>query len=194
MYKKQMILQRVACFLLLAAAALVFLYSLGIMTDVFEALFDVYEEPEGKKKYVEGAKIFIEMQPFNKNLTSAGIILIISAVALFFFGTHSRRKYYVANYVTIGINAVANVGISVWMINNVLKYRALFKAVDFVRLKELAETYSGINPTDSTFWFDIGWVVFGVVILATVISIVNLILKIVVMNAERKLINEGKEA
>ena len=194
MYKKQMILQRIACFLLLAAAALVFLYSLGIMTDVCEALFDVAEVSEGKNKYVEGAKMYLEMQPFNKDLTSAGIILIISAVAVFLFGAHSRRKYYIANYITLGINAVANVGLSVWMITNVLKYRAQFLLVDFDKLRELAETYSGIKPTDSTFWFDIGWVVFAVVIVATVISIANLIFKVVVMNAERKLIEEGKEA
>ena len=66
--------------------------------------------------------------------------------------------------------------------------------MDFDKLRELAETYSGIKPTDSTFWFDIGWLVFAVVIVATVISIANLIFKVVVMNAERKLIEEGKEA
>lgn len=194
MYKKQMILQRIACFLLLGAAALVFIYSLGIMTDIYAAFFDVYEVPEGKRKYVEGAIIFKEMQPFNKDLTSAGIILILSTLPLFIFGTHDRRKYYIANYISIAINVVANVGISIWMMINVLKYRAMFMLVDFEKLLELSDTYSGIKYTDSTFWFDIGWFVFGVVIFATVVSIANLIFKVVLMRAERKLLNEGKEA
>ena len=194
MYKKQMILQRIACFLLLGAAALVFLYSLGIMTDVYAALYEVSEVPEGKRKYVEGAKMYLEMQPFNKELTSAGIVLILSSLSLFLTRTNDRRKYYVANYITIAINAVANVGVAVWMMINVLKYKALFQLVDFPKLLELSQVYSGIEYTTSTFWFDIGWLVFGVVIATTIISIANLILKIVVMNAERKLIEEGKEA
>ena len=138
MYKKQMILQRVACFLLLGAAALVFIYSLGIMTDLYAALFDVYEVPEGKRKYVEGAIIFKEMQPFNQDLTSAGILLILSTLPLFIFGTHDRRKYYIANYIAVAINVVANVGISIWMMINVLKYRAMFLLVDFEKLLELS--------------------------------------------------------
>ena len=39
MYKKQIKLQKAACLFALAASVLLFLYSLGIMTDLYESLY-----------------------------------------------------------------------------------------------------------------------------------------------------------
>ena len=195
MYKKQMTLQRVACLLSLAAAALVFIYSLGLMTNLYDTLYLFSSYPENHRNYVEGASIYLDMQPFNRELTTAAIILILTAVALFVFRSNDRRRYYIANYITIGVNAVANVVVSIWAISNVIKYKAEFLLVDFVRLKELSELLpDSIAYSDSTFWFDAGYFVFAFVFLATAISVANLVLKIVVMRSERKLIEEGKEA
>ena len=130
MYKKQMILQRITSFLLLAAAVLVFVYSLGIMTDLYDSLYLISSYEETSRNYVEGAIIYREMQPFNKQLTTAGIVLILSAVSLFVFRAHDRRKYYIANYITIGVNAVANLVVSIWAMINVVKYKAEFLALD----------------------------------------------------------------
>ena len=193
MYKKQMILQRITSFLLLAAAVLVFVYSLGIMTDLYDSLYYISSIKESNRNYVEGAIIYREMQPFNQQLTTAGIVLILSAVALFVFRSHDRRKYYIANYITIGINAVLNVLVAVWTLTNVIYYKAQFLLIDFEKLFEVAKKYR-INATDSTFWFDISWFVCIFLIVITLISIFNLVWKIVLMRAERKLIEEGKEA
>ncbi len=195
MYKKQMTLQRITSFLLLAAAVLVFVYSLGIMTDLYDNFYLIatYDEVNDPLFYVKGATIYYDMQPFNKNLTTAGIVLILSAVALFVFKSHDRRKYYIANYITIGVNAVLNVAVSVWALSNVIAYKAQFLLIDFDRLFEVAEIFKR-SATDSTFWFDAAWFVFIFVFLATALSIGNLVWKIVVMRGERALINEGKEA
>ena len=192
MYKKQMTLQRITSFILLAAAVLVFVYSLGIMTDLYDSLYLASSYKEGHRNYVEGASIYLEMQPFNRELTTAGIILIISAVALFVFRSNDRRKYYIANYITIGVNAVANIAVSIWALINVFAYKAQFLLVDFEKLAKIAKTYK-INYTESTFWFDASAVVFGFVFLATALSIANLVWKIILMRAEKKLIEEGKE-
>ena len=192
MYKKQMTLQRITSYLLLAAAVLVFVYSLGIMTDLYDSLYYISSIKETSKNYVEGAMIYHEMQPFNRQLTAAGIVLILSAVSLFVFKTHDRRKYYIANYITIGINAVLNVAVSIWALINVFAYKAQFLAIDFELLFKVAKIYKR-NATDSTFWFDASGVVFGVLLFATLLSLGNLVFKIIVMRAERKLIEEGKE-
>ena len=42
----------------------------------------------------------------------------------------------------------------------------------------------------SPFWFDIGYVVFGIAIFAAVLSILNLIFKVMVMRGERRLLEE----
>lgn len=192
MYKKQMTLQRITSFLLLAAAALVFVYSLGIMTDLYNGLYEISKLKESNRNYVEGAIIYREMQPFNQHLTAAGIVLIISAVALFLFKTHDRRKYYIANYITIGINTVLNVGVAIWGLTNVFAYKAQFLQIDFEKLKEVAYARD-IYYTESTFWFDAAWGVFIPLLIVTAISIFNMVWKISLMKAEKKLIEEGKE-
>ena len=193
MYKKQMTLQRITCFLLLAAAALVFVYSLGFATDLYDSLSFFANFKETHRNYVEGAKLYLHIQPFNRELTTAGIILILSALSLIVFRTNDRRKYYIANYITIGVNAVLNVLVSFWAFANVFEYKKQFQAVDFDKLAIVAEKYD-VDYTQSTFWFDASYVVFGILLAVTALSIINLVLKLVVMNAERKLIDEGKEA
>lgn len=180
MYKKQMTLQRIVCYLSLVSAALVFIYSLGLMTDLYDSLY-LYTD---KYYYVQGAEVYLNMQPFNKSLTACGIALILSAVAFFVFNTHSRRKYYIANYLTIGVNTALNVGVSIWAITKVFAYKAEFLNVDFAHLKEMSEIY-GTYYTESTFWFDISSYVFGFAILVTALSVINLLLKLTVMSAER---------
>lgn len=193
MYKKQMILQRITSYLLLAFAALVFVYSLGIMTDLYDSLYLASSYKEGHRNYVEGASIYLDMQPFNQDLTTASIILILSAVTLFVFKTHDRRKYYIANYITVGINVILNVAVSVWALTNIIAYKAQFLLIDFVKLDKIATIYK-INYTQSTFWFDAAWGVFIPLIVITALSIFNVIWKISLMRAEKKLIAEGKEA
>ena len=141
---------------------------------------------------VAGTEIYYIMQDFNKSLTTAGIVLILLAVSQFLFQNHNRRKYYIANYITVGVNTIAVVGASVWALNNIFTYREMYLQVDFVKLAERAELMK-FYWTDSTFWFDISKGVFGILLAATVLNVINLIFKIVVMNAEKKLIAEGKE-
>ena len=191
MYKKQMTLQRIVCYALLISAALVFVYSLGLVTDLYESL-QPYSDPT-KRKFVEGADIYTLIQPFNKQLTGAGIALILSAVSLFVFNTHKRRKYYVGNYVTVALNAVMNVGVSVWALINVMSFRAQYLLIDFVKLAEQAEKYD-TKYIESTFWFDISIPVFALLLVVTLVSIANLVLKIMLMKGERELIMEGAEA
>lgn len=193
MYKKQMTLQRITSFLLLVAAVLVFVYSLGIMTDLYDSLYLVSSYKETHRNYVEGSYIYRNMQPFNQQLTTAGIVLILSAVSLFIFRSNDRRKYYIANYITIGVNAILNIAVSVWALINVIAYRAEFLLVDFEKLAKVASLYN-ISYTESTFWFDAVWFVAAFVILVTALSIFNLVFKIVLMRAEKKLLEEGKEA
>lgn len=189
MYKKQMTLQRITSFLLLIAAALVFVYSIGIMTDLYRGLYQASSLKETNPNFVPGASIYRTMQPFNRELTIASIILILSAVSLFVFRTHDRRKYYIGNYITIGLNAVINIGISIWALINVFDYKAQFLQIDFVKLKEYAELKDRYY-TESTMWFDISLAVFIPLLLVTALSIFNLVFKIYLMKSERKLLKE----
>ena len=188
MYKKQMIVQKIVCYVVLAAAALVFIYSLGLVTDLHYNNFAYYaEDPE--YPVFKGAEIYNEIQPFNKQLTTMGIILILSSLLIFVFGSHKRRKYYIGNYIAIGVNAVLSIGTSIWGIVNVIKYKAMYYEIDFEALKKWQELLK--KPCDiSDFWFNVGFYVFAFAILVSILSVLSLVFKLLVMRSERQLLEE----
>ncbi len=192
MYKKQMILQRIVCYVVLIAAALVFVYSLGLMTDLYDNKLNYYAE-NYKNPMVAGAEIYYDMQGFNRGLTMTGIVLILLAAAQFLFQNHVRRKYYIANYVTVSLNTVAAVVASVWGLVKVFTYKNQYVTeLDFEGLKAMSEVFK-FSYTESTFWFDISIVVFGVLLIVAILNVLNLLWKISLMKAEQKLIEAGKE-
>lgn len=200
MYKKQLILQKVVCFAMLAMSAIIFLYTLGIMTEIYDTLYftmsdpnDIYNVEDGLTK-VSGAWIYYEMQNFNGNFTNLSIALILVTLVLFVTGTHSRRKYYIGNYIAVGLSTVANVAFAAWSLINISMFRAKYLEVDFEALKAFWERRNKPEVyTDSTFWFDISYVLFGILIAISVLLIVNTILKVKLMEQEKSRIGMRKD-
>ena len=141
---------------------------------------------------VEGSIIYYDMQQFNHNLTYVAIGLIFVTLILFITNTHSRRKYYIGNYIAIGLSVVCNVAASVWALLEVFAYKAQYQQIDFEQLKFHAELWNTYY-TESTFWFDISVVVFGILLIVTVLLFVNLILKLIMMKEEKRLIGSRKD-
>ncbi len=202
MYKKQMILQRIVCLIVLMAAALVFVYSLGLLTDMYEMKFDYHAERYYKngmtedalsKVKVAGTEIYYDMQVFNRELTMSGIVLILLAVSQFVFQNQNRRKYYIANYITVGANTVGAIYYSYWGLSNILSYKERYLKIDFAELYKLNVERYGFYYTESTFWFDAGKFVFGFLLVATAINVFNMAWKICLMKNEKKLAQTGKE-
>lgn len=193
MYKLQMKFQRIITYLCLAAAALTFIYSLGCMTDVY-FLYKL----EALDYVIPGADMFYAMQPFNKTFTNASIVLVVLAVFCLVFNNHTRRKYYIGNYITTAVSSVANIGVAIWGVTNVFKYKAMFLAVEFEAIADIADSVppsvlirNGIDPENlagpySTFWFDISAVVFGILVVVSILSILNVAWKLDVMRKEKK--------
>ncbi len=192
MYKKQMILQRFVCYALLIASALVFVYSLGLMTDLYDGGLQYFAE-DYEYPLVEGSQIYYDMQGFNRTLTGYGIVLILLAAAQFMFQNHNRRKYYIANYITAGANTVMGVFVSFWALSNIFDYKKQYlTTMDFETYKSYAEIFK-FEYTESTFWFDASAVVFALLLIFTAVNVINLVWKTTLMAAEKKLINAGKE-
>ena len=192
MYKSQMLLQRIACFLMIGACALVFIYSLGLTTDLYGNNFHYYAENLNRVK-VEGSQIFYNIQGFNRQLTGAGLVLLLMSVALLVLQNHTRRKYYVANYAVVGVNLISSIAVSIWALINIASYKQDFLQVDFEKLAEMAQLYQH-EWTDSTFWFDASFVVFPVLIVAALFLLFTTLLKVKVMKAEAEALSLGKEA
>ena len=190
MYKKQMTFQRIVCMALLASCVIVFIDSLGLLTDLYDGVYQTYRNGVSR---VEGGEIYMDMQEFNRTLTNWSIVMILVALFNFVMGTNSRRKYYIGNYVSVALTVICNVGVSFWAITQLMAFKQDYLKIDFAALETQLATRANAYFTTSTFWFDASFVVFGIVLLVTVLLVVNLILKIMVMNSEKSLIGSRKD-
>ena len=193
MYKKQMVFQKILCLACLISGGLTFFYSLGIMTDLFDSLYSTMRKKDLTQTTVPGSYVYYEMQGFNQLFVKLAIGLILVTLVLFLTNTNVRRKYYVGNYVAIVLNVLYGVGFTVWAHLQIELYKAKFLQIDFAALKEHAETWDTLY-TESTFWFDLHYLLFGIVLLLDVLLLVNLCWKRSLMQGERELIGKGKEA
>ena len=191
MYKKQLTFQRIVCFAALVVGALFFVYSLGILTDLFDMLYNQIPNPNNlDSEKVKGARIYYSMQPFNRTLLRASIGMIVLSCLLFLTNTHSRRKYYVGNAVATAINAAAEAAMAIWCHIQVNAFKAEYlSTVDFENLQKRLSRYGTF--TDSTFWFDIHYLVCILAVCAAVLLIVNFVWKKKLMRGEQELLRSS---
>ncbi len=194
MYKKQLKLQKLICIAAIIACAIIFVYALGIMTDLYDAMYSTMMNPNDLSETdVPGSRIYYYMQDFNQDLLKYSIVLILLGCLLFITQTHSRRKYYIGNYVAIGLYSAANIAMAIWAHTWIEAYKTFFLTqVDFEALRKHADMWKTAY-VDSTFWFDIHYAVFAISLIITGLLIANMIWKICLMKEEQKLIEAGKE-
>lgn len=195
MYKKQIKCQKLLCIVAIISCAIAFLYALGLMTDLYDALYSTMRNPyDLTETDVSGSILYYMMQDFNKALLRYSIALILLACLLFLTQTHARRKYYIGNYVATGLYSVATVAYSVWAHTYIEGYKAAFLSqIDFEALRKHADMWKTAY-VDSTFWFDAHYAVYAILLVVTVLLLLNLVWKIRLMKAEKRLIEAGKEA
>lgn len=194
MYKKQMTLQKIVCLLAILASALVFIYSLGIMTDLYDSLYGTMRDPNDlTKTTVDGSIIYYDMQDFNNAFLKGSIGLILLSCLLYATNTHVRRKYYIGNYVSTALMTIGNLAMVIWAHGQIEMYKAQFLQIDFEALAKHAKRWKTLY-TESTFWFDVHYAVFGVVLAVTVLLIANAVWKTILMKQEKTLIEAGKGA
>ena len=143
MYKKQLVFQKAACLLAIIAAAVSFVYSLGIITDIYDSLYSTMMNPNDlTQTMVPGSIIYYDMRAFNKQFLYLSIGLILLACFLFLTNTHSRRKYYVGNYVATALYGVASIGVAAWAHVQISAFKVQYlTTVDFEALKKFAEMW-----------------------------------------------------
>lgn len=195
MYKKQLRFQKYACLFSIIAAAISFLYALGIMTDIYDSLYPTMMNPNDlTQTFVPGSIIYYDMQNFNKLFVNLSVVLILLACLLMITNTQVRRKYYIGNYVAVGLYSAATLGVTIWSHVQISAFKTQYlTTVDFEALKAFAEQW-GKTYIKSTFWLDLHYFVALVAILSVVALIGNTVWKVSLMRGEAQLIAEGKEA
>ena len=92
------------------SSVIVFLYALGIMTDLYDSLYSTMMNPADlTQTTVPGSIVYYNMQEFNSVFLKYSIGLILLACLLYITNTHIRRKYYIGNYVAAALFVIANV-------------------------------------------------------------------------------------
>lgn len=194
MYKKQLTLQKILCFLAIVSSVIIFLYSLGIMTDLYDTLYSTMRNPADLTQTdVPGSIVYYNMQGFNAYFLKCAIVLILLACLLFITNTHIRRKYYIGNYLSVAAFAAANFYVAFDAHSYIELFKARFLQVDFEALKAHAELWKSAY-TESTFWFDVHYAVFAFSLLVSIGLVACTIWKISLMKEEAKLIANGKGA
>lgn len=196
MYKKQLGFQKIICMFAILVSAIWFIYSLGMITDIHDALrFTMRDAAHPENSKVAGSILYYDMQPFNKSFLHVSIGLILLSCLLYLTNTHCRRKYYIGNYVATGLYCVATIATVVWSHIHINAFKWQFKnTVDFAALKEQSEMFSNIVYTESTAFLDAHLFVAALAVLTVVGLVVNLCWKVSVMRGEQELISAGKEA
>ena len=141
---------------------------------------------------VPGSQIYYYMQDFNNTILLCSIGLILLAVLLYITNTHVRRRYYIGNFFAIGVFAAASIGMSWYGHTYIEFYKAWYLAnLDFEALKEFAEMWNTLY-TESTFWFDLHYLVFGLMLLVSALLVANAVWKVNLMKDEAKVVEEGR--
>lgn len=193
MYKKQMTAQKLLCLAAVIVSAIFFLYTLGIMTDLYDSLYDTMRNPNNVTQTdVPGSIVYYNMQEFNRMFLVYSIVQILLGLLLYVTNTHVRRRYYIGNYVATGLFVAGGV-YNAWFGHSYIEiFKRQFLQVDFAALKEHAEMW-GTLYTESTFWFDLHYFVFALLLIVCVLLVCNAVWKVQLMKEEGQLIEEGKK-
>ena len=193
MYRKQMALQRVLCILFIVSGVLVFVYALGFMTDAYDMISPLDSKTDEMKKLMS------DMDSFDRELVRIGIGLILVSLCLLLTNTHTRRKYYISNYAATGAAFAAACAATVYAHSNIVNLRVRYYSgiIDFEAVQKALDPHPGRRPplgefTESAFWFDAHYFIFGILLIAAVLLILNAIWKSILMTREKEALSANK--
>lgn len=160
-----------------------------------EQFVSTFTAVDGKYDY----KLYELIQPFNNTLMYCGIVMVLLAVVLYVTACNKRRNYYISNYVAIGACAGTNIVMSIVLMALNASWKSKFLNVDFDAWYASQQFYIEHMPesahySESTLWFDLGFVVYALILAASLILVFNLVWKILLMRGEKKLLNGGSKA
>lgn len=189
--KSQMKFQKILSLVSLIFAAIVLVYSFSFNSGM---LFEI--QAYAKDQYnVAGAK---ELVDFAKNVNNVlvvmSIVLLLCVVVIYLTQTNKRRKYYITNYIAIGLLVLFTLACSITFLVLIVRTWALCNQVDTVewlRLVEHEEYGTRLNPQNyslSKVSLILGIVVSVIMLILIAVWIFNTLLKIKLMRGEENLL------
>ncbi len=99
----------------LVVSALVFVYALFFMTGGLADVYRYIDTVDGKD-YIHCAKFVSTSQSFVSTLVAFGIVMIVLVAAMYLMACNSRRKYYITNYIAIGLFVVFALVVAIYLV------------------------------------------------------------------------------
>lgn len=187
MFKSQMKFQKILSLGLLIFAAVCFVFSIGICTD----LYGLYLSKA--VAFFDGIKLYQEIQGYNHYAVIFSIVLICSCLLPFIFASTTRRLYYLDNYISLGVQGGVFAFWGVYVLINSITYKNRFLTeVDFESYKATAELFK-FRYSESTFFFDAGIVLSILCFVMIGLIAFNVIWKVRIMKKEKELLSLGAQ-
>lgn len=180
----------------LILAALCVVYALAFCSGTIYQMQDEYTLLTDTE-YIDGARdLFNASQNVSNVLLILGIVGILVVVLNYITATHSRRNYYITNYVSIGIAIAYMIVLAVAVIVLVSNCGSIFYSID---MQAAQADFEDLKPglwSYSDWMFPVGYVLAVLLIIDAVGFALNLLWKVKLMQGEKKLLESGaaKEA
>lgn len=184
--------QKILILVSLVVAALSVLYAWIFCSGVFAQIT--------LKSVTEGAPEITELSDAAQNFTDLfqilGIVMVLCVVLLYITACNSRRKYYITNYIAIGIVVAYMLVYAVLLIVNLTGVSSLLASTDLTNAKA---AYDAAHYNDTLFgafqtysWtIPVGYAYFAIVIVDALLICFNLVWKILLMKGEKKLLENS---
>lgn len=186
--------QKIFMLVALIIAALSAVYALIFCSGT---LFQIHQNSilyntKTKIEAVEGIKDLYEAsQGASNTLLILGIVMILVIALNYIMGTNSRRKYYVTNYVSIGIAIAYSLALAIAIIVMVVNCQSLVDKIDWTLAKEEFEITTPGEWKYTTWTLPVGYAMAVLLLLVCGGLIANLVWKIKLMQGEKKLLESG---
>ena len=99
----------------LVVSALVFVYALFFMTGGLADVYRYIDTVDGTDN-IHCAKFVSTSQNFVSTLVAFGIVMIVLVAFMYLMACNSRRKYYITNYIAIGLFVVFALVVAIYLV------------------------------------------------------------------------------
>lgn len=180
----------------LVVAALTFVFALVFLTGSLGEVTHYIDHLGAVEIDSINAKEFIDVsQSMTGTLVTFGIIFIVLAALLFVTASHSRRKYYITNYIAVGLFVAFALVVFVYIIIMVATVSNLFlNSINWSIVEN--QFIFGDYPIyqDDTWTFALGYIVAVIVLVDAVFVVLSTVWKVLLMKGEQKLLEGSAKA
>lgn len=219
--KTQMRVQKILMLVSLVVSALVFVYALFFLTGGLADVYRFIDETDGD--LINCTNFVNTSQNFVSTLITLSIIMIVLVAVMYLMACGSRRKYYITNYIAVGVFVVFALAVAIYLVAmvattmNLYQHDILWKSGEgdiYIKIIESETSASGVETImanknyadiaqfypayvldpNQSYNFIIGFVVFVIVIADAVCVALCTVWKYLLVKGEYALLANGAPA